>query len=119
MIKVSESQHGQALLKWATFHETHIPELRYLFHIPNGGARTAVGGAILKSEGVKKGVPDYFLPVPSQGYHGLFIELKTATGKLSPEQKTWLENLTKLGYSACVARGWEEATEAIKLYLNA
>ena len=39
-----------------------IPACRWLHAIPNGGNRSAVTGARLKAEGVKRGIPDLFLP---------------------------------------------------------
>ena len=68
--------------------------------------------------GVKAGVPDLFYPVPMHGYHGMFIEMKSGTGRLRPEQKKWLQALTTLGYKCVVARSWTEAKEALEGYLN-
>lgn len=94
------------------------PELAMLFHIPNGGKRDARTAAILKRQGVKAGVPDLCLPVPRGGYHGLFIELKTKTGRLSDNQERWLKALTIEGYKAIVCYGHEEATEALANYIR-
>ncbi len=66
---------------------TPMPSLSLMHAIPNGGARgndsqtNKIRGAMLKAEGVKKGVPDIFLPVPLNGYHGLYIEMKVADKK--------------------------------------
>jgi len=40
----------------------------------------------LKKEGVKRGIPDIFLPCARGGSHGLFIEMKARDGKVSEEQ---------------------------------
>jgi hypothetical protein len=64
-------------------------------------------------------VPDLFLPTPSGGFHGLWLELKKRSGgRLSPEQKGWIERLRGQGYAAEVARGWEEGKEIILGYLH-
>ena len=53
-----------ALFEWAKYASAKHPGLKLMFAIPNGGARDAVTGAMLKREGVKPGVPDIFLPMP-------------------------------------------------------
>lgn len=72
----------------------------------------------LKAEGVRAGVPDVFLAIPAQGYHGLFLELKAPKGRVSPDQKTMLETLRASGYACCVCFGWDEAREAVEGYLG-
>ena len=89
------------------------------FAIPNGGHRHKAVGAKLKAEGVRKGVPDLFLPVARGQYHGLFLEMKRRKGgKTSDAQADELHLLATAGYSVGVPRGWEEAVEMTKLYLN-
>src|SRR5690606_10086741 len=63
------------------------PEYR-AFHVPNGGARDARTGAMLKAMGVKAGVPDMVVIGPGS-WVGL-LEIKPAKGgALSPSQKAW------------------------------
>jgi len=111
----TENWEQRQLIQWAR----SIPELQYLFHIPN----EAVGGKgwIIRNRqlGVKSGIPDLFLPIPARGYHGLFIEMKTKTGgRLSHEQKLWIDALNTFGYRAVVCHGWEEARIELEAYLN-
>lgn len=107
------------LMDWAKACEGRYPELRLLFHIPNGGKRGAREAAIFKAAGVKSGVPDLFLPVSRGGYNGLFVEMKrTKGGALSANQTRWLRDLQKQGYAAVVCHGWREAVESIEGYLN-
>lgn len=40
-----------------------VPELRWLHAIPNGGYRDKITAGKLKAEGVKRGIPDIFLPL--------------------------------------------------------
>jgi hypothetical protein len=58
------------------------------------------------------------LPIPAKGYHGLFIEMKTKTGRIAESQKRWLKALNELGYLAVIARGWEEARDILLEYLE-
>jgi hypothetical protein len=52
------------------------------------------------------------------GFHGLFIEMKTATGQQSKEQKALQLQLNNRGYLCTVARSAAEGFEMIKEYLN-
>lgn len=106
-----------ALFKWAKYASSRHPGLKLMFAIPNGGARDAITGAMLKREGVKPGIPDIFLPLPVGDFHGLFIELKTAKGQPSPEQREWLTRLRNRGYAAVLCRGLDEAIDTISRYV--
>lgn len=104
---------------WAEFNTHRFPQLKMLFAIPNGGKRNVITAANMKREGVKPGVPDLFLAFPSNGYHGLFIEMKKRKGgKVSDSQREWIRNLTACGYMAEVCEGWEKAVEIITKYLK-
>lgn len=107
------------LMRWVKLNEARCPQLKLLFHVPNGGKRNAREAARFKEAGVKPGVPDLFLPIASNGYHGLFIELKRTKGAVvSPAQERWLHDLAGQGYAAVVCRGWQEAADEIMRYLN-
>lgn len=121
----TEDAEQAAVIAWAQFSVGRWPELAYLFHIPNGGARDAVTGAMLKRAGVQAGVPDLCLPCPrprSDGgqWHGLWLEMKRADHSNSPsaEQKRWLDYLRSAGYMAVVCYGCAEAIGAIETYLG-
>ena len=114
---MSEAQEQRALFQWAKLAEQQYPELKLLYHVPNGGKRDARTAANLKKEWVKAGVPDIVLPVARGNYHGLYIELKTQKGTLQKLQKEWLKALDEEGYATKVCRGWLEAREVIEKYL--
>lgn len=94
-----------------------IEEYDLIFHIPNEGKRTERNGARLKKEGLKKGIPDLFLPVARGKFHGLFIEMKKAGGKTSIEQKHWIAKLRKQGYLVEVCDS-VKAIDLIKSYIE-
>ena len=76
-----------------------------IFAIPNGGHRGKLTATKLKNEGVSKGVPDLFIPE-----WRLWIEMKRVKGgRLSPEQKDWIEYLNGCGYTAMVCQGSDDA----------
>ena len=115
----TEGEEQATLFHWAAMLSGRYPELKLLFHIPNGGKRTKSEAARFQREGVKPGVPDLFLPVARDGYHGLFIEMKRREGgRVSKEQKRWQTELTLQGYCAVVCRGWEDAMWQIANYLD-
>lgn len=93
---------------------------KILFYaVPNGGSRNIIEAAKLKRSGVKKGVPDLCIPVPLNGYHGLYIELKRKSGSsVAVDQQTWLKTLNSLGYKAEVAKGCDEAIKVIEQYFK-
>ena len=115
----TEAEEQEAVMRWAEMSLGVHPELALLFHIPNGGSRNKVEAAHLKRLGVKKGVPDLFLPVARKGYHGLFVEMKREKGgRLSEEQEMWLRELDIQGYMGDVCNGYEEARALIEEYLR-
>lgn len=116
-MKQEEHEEQVRVFTWARWAEATRPELALLFAVPNGGRRDKVTAGRLKAEGVKAGVLDIWLPVARGRYHGLVIELKTRTGRLTPEQKVWLEALTAQGWKALMCRGAAETVEVIEWYL--
>ncbi len=111
---MTESDEQRQLIQWCRTD----PRLQFLFHIPN----ESIGGQgwLIRNRqlGVKSGVPDLFYPVPMNGHHGLFIEMKTKGGRLSPEQKRWLAALDTFGYKTAVCYGWEAARDVLMEYIN-
>ena len=111
----NESNIQIACVRW--FRMQHPKLARLLFAVPNGGARNAVTGAILKAEGVVPGVADLLLLVPAGPYHGLCIEMKTKTGMQSDSQTEWMTEGTEQGYAYSVCRSFADFVETINTYL--
>jgi len=96
-------------------------EYKSMFAVANesGGSGSKRYGAALNRRGRKKGVPDWHVMIPTNDYHGLYVELKQAhAGSVSKEQKAFLIRQQELGYKCVVAYGFRAALEAIKDYLN-
>lgn len=90
-----------------------------IFSIPNSGNFDAIRGKLLKNEGLRAGVPDMFLPVACNNYHGLFIEMKIRKGgKVSPKQKEWMNVLSRQGYKTAVCEGFGEARKTVMGYYD-
>ena len=113
----TEAQIQAALFEWAAYNLNKYPGLKLLHAIPNGGSRHPAEAANLRRQGVKPGVCDIFLPVARRLYHGIYIELKAAKGRLTPAQKEWLTAVSREGYYATMCRGTDEAIALLTWYL--
>ena len=52
------------------------------------------------------------------GYHGLFIEMKSEKGRLTENQQWFLTNAESVGYKTVVCYGSKEAIAAIQAYYD-
>lgn len=99
------------------------------FHPANGEKRDKRTGAKLKRMGVEPGVVDVWVLIPfdrdGQRYCGTAFDMKrTCGGKISPEQRHWLDVAEASGYYLLGDRGEvtgaSEAIDALRdLYRNA
>lgn len=103
---------------WALACHGYRLDARLLCHCPNGGKRRPIEAAILKGMGVRAGWPDLQLAVPRADKHGLFLELKSPDGRMTPEQKELLPLIEAQGYAVTCAWGFDEAVGAIINYLK-
>lgn len=103
----TEHEIQREFVKW--MRQTH-PDY-WIFAVPNGGKRNLITAGKLKAEGVSAGVPDIFIPRLK-----MFIEMKTDRGRLSPEQKLWLDYLAKSGYVTTVSRARD--IESLKSHIT-
>ena len=115
-MKTIESNIQQNCVKWFKLAFKRLAPL--LFAVPNGGARSAITGAILKAEGVTKGVADLLLLVPNSQFHGLCIEMKTKQGHQSPSQKAWQCAVEAQGYKYIVVRSLDQFMGEVTRYLT-
>lgn len=121
-----EHDEQVSLFHWVALKSGRYAELNLLHAIPNGGHRNIVVARKMKAEGVKPGIPDMFLPVARQGFHGLYVEMKAQSsrpkrggkGGLSPEQEKWIRRLRAQGYRVEVCYGWKEAAAVLEDYLQ-
>lgn len=121
MTKIIPSEHAEQSKVISYCKIKKIP----VFAIPNGtylnGTRLQRAKQMnkLKAEGLSKGVPDLFIPVPFNKKHGLFIEMKRIKGSsTSAEQKAWIHDLNYSGYEAVICKGGAEAIEKIEEYIK-
>lgn len=113
-----EREHQTAFFQWLRMNELRFPFLAFFFAIPNGGLRDRAVAVGLFKEGVKRGVLDTFLPVPRNGFHGLWIEFKAGKNVLSSEQATWKAFLEARSYAVHVVYNWIDAARITVKYLD-
>lgn len=113
-LSMSEHDEQVALFGMLAYH----PDLWVAFAIPNGGARHIRTAIKLKQEGVKAGVWDIMLPIPKNGYHGMFVEMKFGKNKLTAEQMQFGKAMIEYGYCCKVAYSAQEAYDEIMEYLE-
>ncbi len=117
-LRRGEDTEQMGVIDWAEWNAGRFPELKLLFHIPNGGKRDAKEAARFKAMGVKAGVPDLCLPVPRDGFVGLYIEMKYGRNKPTEHQKEWIRTLKEQGYKVAVCYGGAEAAQELESYLQ-
>lgn len=111
---------------YAVSNVEQVPELKWIFAVPNGGQRDKITAAKLKHEGVKPGVPDTFFPLPCAEYAGLFIEMKRSgdkatkrrAGSTSDVQDEWIAYLRSVRYACSVCFDWRSAARDIQSYVE-
>ena len=89
-----------------------------IFAVPNGGKRDPREAARLKAEGVLPGVPDIVVARAASGYHGLYLEFKTPTGRTSAKQQAVIAQLVDEGYRVEIVRSAEDAWTVLEGYLT-
>jgi hypothetical protein len=85
-----------------------------VFAVPNGGLRSKAEAARLKWTGVLAGVPDLVVIAP--GGRAFFLEVKTADGRLSTDQRDVHACLVALGTPATIVRSIDDARLAFGVW---
>lgn len=119
-------------IRCVKYFRCKYPELARLLEHPKNevasGNRTE--GAIAKAEGVQAGVADLILHVPSEVhiingeqqeelsiFHSLAIEMKTKTGRQSPEQKLFQRYFEAAGSKYIVVRTFDDFCHEVDMYV--
>jgi len=114
-----EDKIQEDCIKWMKANLQEFIDQKLFFHVPNGGHRDGATADKMQKMGVVAGVADLFLEVPSQGYHGLKIELKAPKGRQSPHQKIYQKAVEEQGYKYIICRSVDEFANEITEYLRA
>ena len=122
-MKHLESAHQAQVIEWSKWaykaNPARYPNLDLLHCSLNGVKLTKTQSGIAKGQGMLSGVPDLFLPVPRQNYHGLYIEMKSDKGRLTDNQRWFLDKADGLGYKTAVCYSASEAIKTIQDYYDA
>lgn len=112
----NEHSEQKALIQW--FRLQYPRHSKCLWAIPNGGYRHIRTSIKLKEEGLLAGVSDLFLMIPKGIYHGMFIEMKTKTGRPQKNQKDFIMLAKSMGYEAVICYGFDDAKNCINQYFS-
>ena len=120
MARRSEEVEQSLFITWTHRKEVRalMPALRWLHHSPNGGRRDGFTGAQMTALGVKRGWPDLVLPASNGKHPGLVIEMKSDTGRATPEQAEWLAHFVAQGWHTDICRSAQEARETVCNYFS-
>lgn len=130
--RLAESLQQQALIQTAWLHRKHpvygVIDAA-LVAVPNGadcaqrwndvsGEWDSPNRRRLLAEGLRPGFPDLVLFVARGGYHGLVLEMKSDTGRLSDKQAERRETLAAEGYYWTLARSESAAWAVLCRYID-
>ena len=109
-----------AYFEWVNIAAKRYPILKYAYHCPNEiGTRNKVEVFKLARMGVRRGVPDVFIPATRGGFAGLYIEFKVKKNVMSADQREYMAALSAEGYRCAVVRDdWEIAKDMTLAYLQ-
>ena len=82
-------------------------------HPANGGARSAIEGAMFKKMGVRAGASDLLLFHRKEAFA---LELKADGGRLSESQRDFQEDFRNAGFLATHAEGLDEALRVLEIW---
>jgi hypothetical protein len=114
---LNESEQQIAFFNWCRVMSGNDPRLDTIFAVPNGGYRSKATAGRMKSEGLKAGVWDIFIPIQMGQHCGMWIEIKVGKNRLTPGQFAF-RNTVGDAYKWKVCYSWHEAVEATCDYLG-
>jgi hypothetical protein len=114
----SKSEHTIQSQFFALLRRMNHPAGTWAFAIPNGFLDSKSKRIRAWKEGVLSGVSDIFIPFPSKGFHGLFLEFKSEGGTLTKAQKEFLNHARSVGYKAEKVSSLKEALTVLKEYIE-
>jgi hypothetical protein len=114
-----EEDLHRSVFEWIFANEQRYPALKYVMHVPNGGARSKGEAGKLKAMGVRKGVVDIVGPFPcSGGGLGFACELKAPGGKPTSEQSAFLEKAKEHQWVYGLCYNFDDFLMLVSVYLG-
>jgi hypothetical protein len=112
----SEHDLQASCVKWFSAVYPYLGPL--FFSVPNGAKTKHTEAQWMKAEGMKKGIADLILQVPSGTYSSLNIEMKSHKGVQSQEQKDYEQWVKAAGGQYVVCRTFEEFCATVRDYVD-
>lgn len=110
-----ETAEVVAFFDWIRLRPKIAP---FVFHVANERKCSIQYGRLLKRMGVKAGVSDVIIAIPSNEFHGLFIEMKHGKNKATSAQLEFLANMKEKGYATAICYGATKAIKTLEDYLS-
>lgn len=108
--KNPESQIQRAVVQH--LHARGVPGLVF-FHVPNGGSRGPIEGAIFKGMGVRAGVSDLILVHAGKIFA---LELKAPGGRASEAQMAFQSDIDRAGAFTAMPTGLDAALATLEAW---
>ena len=110
---MKKRQRPEQLIQRAVCDHLRLRGVRGLiwWATPNGGKRSPIEAAIFKGQGVKRGVCDICCLHDSKFFA---LELKAEGGRLTEEQREYMDAVNNAGGYATCAVGIDQAVKALK-----
>jgi VRR-NUC domain len=102
----AEARIQAAIVEWV---RTVAPGV-LIFAVPNGGLRSKAEAARRKWTGVVAGIPDLIVITPI--CRVFFLEVKTAAGRLSEDQRAIFDLLVAMGTPRAIVRSIDDVRRA-------
>lgn len=91
----------------------------HIIYAPTNGVRVSIGQAMkMKRMGNQRAIPDLCIPHKSNGYGGLYIELKQPNRYPNPQQRQIMAQLQGEGYCCAVIKTLERFVEFVNNYMK-
>ena len=113
-----EHEHQTTFFDVLRLNERQFPALAFVFAIPNAALRSKKERVRALEEGLRSGAPYVCIPIPAHGFHAAWIENKSSTGKVNPNQKAFLDFLAGAGYKTIICYNVDEQLAFIEWYLG-
>ncbi|HMW08411.1 MAG TPA: VRR-NUC domain-containing protein [Leptospiraceae bacterium] len=98
--------------------KNEFPSVEWISNILDGARLGMLVRKHTKGMRNREGTSDIIILEPRKGFHGMCLEIKTASGTLSKEQKDFLHRMALKNYHAIEAYGIDECFELIREYLE-
>lgn len=108
-VKISEDDLQKQIV---TFARAVLPKGWLVFSVPNGSNKSISAARIAKETGLLAGVSDLIVIGPVR--QAIFAEVKTATGRVSPEQARFHEMVRGMGFRGCIWRSLDDVSNTFR-----